>query len=334
MGASQEGLRPGRRTGLPLLCGQLRLPHVGCGVVEGYFLAEGAVRFPGTRQDSFFTVRDGAVRRALPAAGVISRRRISSASDPTAASTTDPTTPFATRSRRVTGGYRIGRKVSFGVERRLPRSVDRRRHRPAVAVVNRPLPDRHRARPQRAAADLSLVFEPYVEITTIDRPYNEMSGGRYKLHLQPLQRPRPRSVLVRALGCSICGSTSRSSKARARLPCAPSPRRRSRTMATQSRSSCSRRSAARHTLRGFRSFRFRDESALLLQAEYRWRINELIAGALFYDTGAVARRLSAISARSNATMASACGSAAATASRSAPISRLAAAMAPDSSEVR
>ena len=45
------------------------------------------------------------------------------------------------------------------------------------------------------------------------------------------------------------------------------------------------------TLRGFRSFRFRDESALLLQAEYRWRINELIAGALFYDTGAVARRL-------------------------------------------
>ena len=48
------------------------------------------------------------------------------------------------------------------------------------------------------------------------------------------------------------------------------------------------------SLRGFRSFRFRDESALLLQAEYRWRINELIAGALFYDTGAVARRVSDI----------------------------------------
>ena len=45
------------------------------------------------------------------------------------------------------------------------------------------------------------------------------------------------------------------------------------------------------TLRGYRSFRFRDESALLLQAEYRWRINELIAGALFYDTGAVARSI-------------------------------------------
>ena len=46
------------------------------------------------------------------------------------------------------------------------------------------------------------------------------------------------------------------------------------------------------TLRGYRSFRFRDRSALLLQAEYRWRINELVTGALFYDTGAVAPRLS------------------------------------------
>ena len=45
------------------------------------------------------------------------------------------------------------------------------------------------------------------------------------------------------------------------------------------------------TLRGYRSFRFRDRSALLLQAEYRWRINELVTGALFYDTGTVARTL-------------------------------------------
>ena len=44
-------------------------------------------------------------------------------------------------------------------------------------------------------------------------------------------------------------------------------------------------------LRGYRSFRFRDRSALLLQAEYRWRINELVTGALFYDTGTVARTL-------------------------------------------
>jgi hypothetical protein len=47
-----------------------------------------------------------------------------------------------------------------------------------------------------------------------------------------------------------------------------------------------------YTLRGFRTFRFRDLSSALFQAEYRWRINELMHGALFYDTGAVARTLS------------------------------------------
>jgi hypothetical protein len=46
-----------------------------------------------------------------------------------------------------------------------------------------------------------------------------------------------------------------------------------------------------YSLRGFRTFRFRDQSVALVQAEYRWRINELVSGALFYDTGAVAARL-------------------------------------------
>jgi hypothetical protein len=41
------------------------------------------------------------------------------------------------------------------------------------------------------------------------------------------------------------------------------------------------------TLRGYRTFRFRDTTALLIQGEYRWRINEFVQGALFYDTGAV-----------------------------------------------
>lgn len=45
------------------------------------------------------------------------------------------------------------------------------------------------------------------------------------------------------------------------------------------------------SVRGYRTFRVRDRSALLLQAEYRWRVNELVTGALFYDTGAVARTL-------------------------------------------
>ena len=45
------------------------------------------------------------------------------------------------------------------------------------------------------------------------------------------------------------------------------------------------------SLRGYRTFRFRDRSALLFQGEYRWRINEFVTGALFYDTGAVAPEL-------------------------------------------
>lgn len=46
-----------------------------------------------------------------------------------------------------------------------------------------------------------------------------------------------------------------------------------------------------YTLRGFRTFRFTDRSAAVLQAEYRWRINEFVTGAFFYETGAVARRI-------------------------------------------
>ena len=46
-----------------------------------------------------------------------------------------------------------------------------------------------------------------------------------------------------------------------------------------------------YSLRGFRTFRFRDRSLALFQAEYRWRVNEFVTGAIFYDTGAVAERL-------------------------------------------
>jgi hypothetical protein len=44
-------------------------------------------------------------------------------------------------------------------------------------------------------------------------------------------------------------------------------------------------------LRGFRQFRFRDRSMVLLQAEYRWEIFTAVDGAIFYDAGAVAPRL-------------------------------------------
>jgi hypothetical protein len=42
------------------------------------------------------------------------------------------------------------------------------------------------------------------------------------------------------------------------------------------------------TLRGFREFRFRDQNALLLTAEYRWEAWWALDGALFVDAGTVA----------------------------------------------
>jgi hypothetical protein len=47
-------------------------------------------------------------------------------------------------------------------------------------------------------------------------------------------------------------------------------------------------------LRGFRRYRFRDRSLVLFQAEYRFEIFPAVDGALFYDTGRVAERLSDI----------------------------------------
>jgi hypothetical protein len=50
-------------------------------------------------------------------------------------------------------------------------------------------------------------------------------------------------------------------------------------------------------LRGFRRFRFRDQHALLLQAEYRWEIFTAVDGALFYDAGRVASRIEDLTLR-------------------------------------
>jgi hypothetical protein len=43
-----------------------------------------------------------------------------------------------------------------------------------------------------------------------------------------------------------------------------------------------------HSIRGYRVQRFRDRNSLLLQAEYRFALNDFMTGAVFYDTGKVA----------------------------------------------
>jgi hypothetical protein len=50
-------------------------------------------------------------------------------------------------------------------------------------------------------------------------------------------------------------------------------------------------------LRGFHRLRFRDNHALLLQAEYRWEIFTAVDGALFYDAGKVASRVEDLNLR-------------------------------------
>ena len=43
-----------------------------------------------------------------------------------------------------------------------------------------------------------------------------------------------------------------------------------------------------HSIRGYRVQRFRDRNSLLLQAEYRFNLNDFMSGAVFYDTGKLA----------------------------------------------
>ena len=63
-----------------------------------------------------------------------------------------------------------------------------------------------------------------------------------------------------------------------------------------------------HTLRGFRTFRFRGEKVLLLQAEYRWEAWPALEFALFADAGRAfgAGEDFALDAASRPTTASAC----------------------------
>jgi outer membrane protein assembly factor BamA len=189
---------------------------------------------------------------------------------------------------RATGGFRAGRTFSAGVnvgylDPVLGAGTDTRM--PSTTDLFDPS-----TLPGFSGLPAFTTFEPWVELKTIDRPYNEMSGGWYRFSfsryndrdLDAFSFNRwdvdlrqyfaffegSRTIALRAVASSAEADTGH------QIPFYLQP-----TL------------GGAQTLRGYRSFRFRDESALLLQAEYRWRINELIAGALFYDTGAVARRL-------------------------------------------
>ena len=135
-----------------------------------------------------------------------------------------------------------------------------------------------------------VVLEPFVELATMDRARNDLAGGIYRVSLAHYRDESDRYSFLRweadlrhyfpfledtrAIAVRAWASSARPDDGDGEVPFYLQP-----TI------------GGARTLRGYRTFRFRDRSALLLQAEYRWRINELVTGALFYDTGTVARIL-------------------------------------------
>jgi outer membrane protein assembly factor BamA len=135
-----------------------------------------------------------------------------------------------------------------------------------------------------------VVIQPFLEFATVDRAVNDRSGGVYRFSVvQYRDQNLDRYSFVRWEG-----------DARHYFSFAKD----TRTIALRAVAASTRPDANQEvpfymqptlggarSLRGYRTFRYRDRSAALLQAEYRWRINEFVSGALFYDTGAVGASL-------------------------------------------
>jgi len=138
-----------------------------------------------------------------------------------------------------------------------------------------------------------LIVGPFVRLQTRDRAVNDLSGGEYQASFQRFDdrsasgysfdrwdvdlrhfiggRSRTRTLALRTW---VASTTPRDG---GEVPFYLQPWL-----------------GGARTVRGLRTFRYRDRSALLAQAEYRWRLNEFASGALFYDSGAVAPSLGRI----------------------------------------
>jgi hypothetical protein len=131
-----------------------------------------------------------------------------------------------------------------------------------------------------------LVIEPFVEFITIDRAINDQSGGRYRVSFaeyrdRTLDRYSFRQWQVDLRQYMAFVKDTRIIALRAWTSYANPDDGQQVPFYLQPTLGGGR------TLRAYETFRFRDQSAMLLQAEYRWRVNEFVQGALFYDTGAV-----------------------------------------------
>jgi len=143
------------------------------GSIKRYFIAEAAVRFPGTFLDSLYVTRNG------PYAEVLARRRDFPQEDffglgPD--SDVEARSNFALRDTlaRATGGYRQGKFIAGvhagsldqstgpGTDSRMPSTTD------LFPSSNTP----------GLGLEVPLTFvQPFVDLTTIDRALNETAGG-------------------------------------------------------------------------------------------------------------------------------------------------------------
>jgi hypothetical protein len=251
-----------------------------------YFSGETSVRFPGTiGQDDYFKSEGPYIelygrRRSFPQEdffGLGPDSRLSNRSD------------FALRDTigRVTGGYQRGRlqvgiglgyldvSIDSGTDARMPSSTDLFSTDEMPGVSDR---------------GGYLVIGPFVEYATVDPATEDSSGGRYRLSLTEYQDRRHDRYSFRRWEADVRHYLTFVKE--------------TRTIAVRAWASSTSADAGNdvpfylqptlgggRTLRGYHTFRFRDRSALLLQGEYRWRINHFVQGALFYDTGAVGSTL-------------------------------------------
>jgi hypothetical protein len=256
---------------------------------KSYVLAEAAVRFPGTLTDNLYATRTG------PYIELSARRRDFPQQDffgigPGSAESARSNYALRDSFVQVAGGLRLDRfTAGLGVGYLNPSvGAGRDDGMPSTTEVFPP-----GQVPGLAVQPSFLVLEPFVEWTTVEPPIEDWSGGRYRVSFARYSDRDLRRYSFARWDVD----------ARQYIPFFGGTRR----IALRARATSSIADdgdvvpfylqptlGGATTLRAFRTFRFQDDSALLLQAEYRWRINELVTAALFYDAGAVAPRLNGL----------------------------------------
>ncbi len=250
-----------------------------------YFSGDVSLRFPGNRRSGRITSKSPRAvhRTARPASGTF-RRRTSSVWDPTACSSNRSNFALRDTLGRVTGGYERGNfEAGIGLgylDVSIGAGTDDQN-----AVVHRDLHgrrDARRERPRRISGDRAVC-----------RVRDDRSRDRRSLRWSlssvgdRVSGPHTRPVFVPPLGSgSPAIPDVRQGHTHDRDPCLDRLHHRG-ALATRFPSICNRRWAGGERCADIAPSAFETRTALLLQGEYRWRINQFVQGALFYDTGAV-----------------------------------------------